>query len=205
MGRWSYSYRTEADDTIKISTSFLNKNGYFRGLLSGTITWTHSWSGNESSVGIEVSTLGDDEFLRIHYAQTNTDTDEKKNFDYKIPLTTTPCYFGGYRYWFICPWYKNGTYCGRRVGTLYKDGDYFACRHCYDLTYHSRKENRRYGLFPMFQVLTLEKKIEELREQIKTPYYAGKPTRKQQKLEKLYKQTHLHYKDYIRLERKKIV
>lgn len=187
MGRWNYSNRTETDDVKKISTSFLYKNDYFCGVRSGTITWTNNFSGNQSSVGIEVATI-DDPYLRIHYTQTNHDTNEKKDFDYKIPLTTTHCHFGGKRYWFICPWYKNDIHCGRRVGTLYKDGDYFACRHCYDLTYSSKNQNRHYEYYPLFNTIMISKKIEELEAKIKRPYYAGKPTKKQQKLEQMYKQ-----------------
>lgn len=207
MGRWSYSNKTEADDVIKITTSFLKKQGYFKGWLSGTITWTRSgmWGESKSSVGISVSTLDGDGYLHINYTQTDNDTGEKKEFDYKIPLTTTPCRYGSKRYWFQCPWYKNDVYCGRRVGTLYKDGDYFACRHCYNLTYSSRKENRRYKMFPLFNVLTIETKIEKLQKQIKRPYYAGKPTRKQRRLESLYRQAGINYRQYIELEKKKML
>ena len=195
----SYFGKTEADDLKKISTSFLYKHGYFKGWRSGTITWTHGWSDTKSSVGIEVSTLSDEDYLRIHYTQTDYMTEEKKEFDYKIPLETSECHFGGRRYWFRCPWYKNGIYCGRRVGVLYKDGDYFACRHCYDLTYSSRKVNRHYMYFPLFRAMTLEQKIDELHEQIKRPYYAGKPTRKQRRLEQLYMQAGISYERFNRL------
>lgn len=47
----------------------------------------------------------------------------------------TPCNFGGYRYWFLCPG------CGRRVAILYAAGKYFLCRHCYRLTYASSQES----------------------------------------------------------------
>jgi len=163
------------------------------------MTWTRSgiWGEHKSSIGIVVSTMGGDDYLRIHYTQTDRDTNEKKNFDYKIPLTTTTCRFGGKRYWFVCPWYKRGVYCGRRVGTLYKDGYYFACRHCYELSYSSRNANRRYKMFPLFSILTLEQQIEELHKQIRRPYYQGKPTRKQRRLEKLYAQTGVNYKQYV--------
>ena len=205
MGRWSYSNKTEADYIKKISTSFLKQHKYFLGWRGGTITWTNGYSGNKSSVGIETSGIEDNPYLRIHYTQTDNSTGEKKDFDYKIPLTTTPCRYGGKRHWFICPWYKNGVYCGKRVGTLYKDGDYFACRHCYELTYSSKKENRRYKLFPIFNVLTLDKKIEDLQQTIKHPYYAGRPTRKQRRLERLYEQSDINYKKYTTLERKNML
>ncbi|BFT95181.1 MAG: hypothetical protein MNSN_04940 [Minisyncoccus archaeiphilus] len=185
--------KNEADGVKKISISFLKKNGYLKGWRSGTITWTSGYDEHKSSVGIEVSTVSSDSYLRINYTQTDNYSGEKKDFDYKIPLTTTPCRFGGKRYWFVCPWYKNGVYCGRRVGTLYKDGDYFACRHCYDLTYASKNVNRRYKMFPLFNVLTIEQKIEELEKSIKCRYYNGKPTKKQKRLDLLYKDLELNY------------
>ncbi len=205
MGRWSYSNKSEADYLKKIETHFLKKHGYFQGWRSGTLSWTNGYTGNKSSVGIEVSTWDDENYLRIHYTQTDNGTGEKKEFDYKIPLTTTPCRFGGKRYWFVCPWYKNGAYCGRRVGVLYKDGDYFACRHCYELTYSSKKENRRYKLFPLFSAFAIGGKIEKLQEQIKRPYYAGRPTKKQRRLIRLYERSALDYRAYQRLEKQKIV
>ncbi len=185
MGRWSYGGKTEADYLKKIEASFLRKHGFFNGWRSDSIVWTSNWDGKKTSVGISSSTTSDDKHIRIYYTQTDNDTGEEKDFDYKIPLVTTPCRYGGKRYWFKCPWYKNSVYCGRRVGVLYKDGDYFACRHCYDLTYSSRKENRRYRYYPLFNTIQLETKIEELEEKIKRPYYAGKPTQKQRQLEKL--------------------
>lgn len=190
--------KNEADDTKKISTSFLKKHDYFCGRQSGTITWTRNglWGENKSSVSIEVSTLNMDNYLRIHYTQTNRETGGKKDFDYRIPLTTTPCRYGGKRYWFICPWYKNGTYCGRRVGTLYKDGDYFACRHCYELAYSSQKENRRSHYQPLFRTLETSTKIDKLKKEIKRHFYKGKPTRKYKMLEKLYTKTFTDYRKF---------
>jgi hypothetical protein len=166
--------KTEADNIKKISTSFLRKHGYFIGWKSGTITWTRSgfWGEDKSSVGVEVSTMNDENYLRIHYTQTDNNTQEKKNFDYKIPLITTPCPYGGKRYWFTCPMSRNGKYCGRKVSVIYKDGDYFACRHCYNLTYSSRNQGGRYkGFLSMADV-------DEAREKVKRYHYRGKPTKK---------------------------
>lgn len=187
--------KNESDGLNTITAGFLRKHDYFRGVRTGTITWTRSgmWGESKSSVGIEVSILSGEGYLRIHYTQTDRDTDEKKDFDYKIQLTTTPCHFGGKRYWFICPWYRNGVYCGRRVGVLYKDGDYFACRHCYELTYHARNINRRYKYFQFFEVMSSQQKMDELESKIKRPYYRGKPTRKKKQLLKLQNRALLAY------------
>ncbi len=184
MGRYYWSKKEEADSLKKIHIWWLRKQGYLNGWASGTIKWTNGFSGNESSVGIEISTYIDEPYLRIHYTQTDRD-DTKTDYDYKIPLITTPCYFGGKRYWFTCPWYVNGKYCGRRVGVIYLGGKHFACRHCHNLSYESRNQSRSYRLYPLFSAMTHITNIEKLEEKIKRPYYAGKPTRKQRRLEKM--------------------
>ena len=58
--------------------------------------------------------------------------------DYPIRLQTTPCNYGGDRYWFACP----AVGCGRRVAVLYSAGKYYACRHCYQLAYTSQRETK---------------------------------------------------------------
>jgi len=199
MGRLSYSNRTKADWLEYISTTFLNKKGYFQCSHSGTLTWTRGeW---KSSVNFVTSISDKCSYFRLKYTQTDRNTGEKKDFDYKIPLVTTPCQYGGKRYWFICPWSKNGIYCGRRVGKLYKNGDYFACRHCHNLTYDSRKINRKCKSFPLFNVLDIEQKIEELYETIKRPYWRGKPTKKQRQLEMLQRQINTNLRKCYQLER----
>jgi len=84
---------------------------------------------------------------------------------------------------------RNGVPGGRRVGTLYKNGDYFACRHCYDLTYGSRKVNRAYLRASGLGIILYDQKIGELEKSIKRRTYAGKPTRKRRRLMKLYEQS----------------
>ena len=208
MGRWSYSSKEEADHLTKLDVSFLNKHGFFEhGYHSETITWTRSgmWGEKKSSISVSSSVYDSEKKVHLNYVITKQD-EEKKTIDYDIPLATTPCNYGGVRYWFVCPLSRDGKYCGRRVGTMYLgNGDYFACRHCYDLTYGSKKQNRRYKYAPLFEVLGTEKKIEDLQDQIKRPYYAGKPTRKQRKLEHLHSKTSQSYRRYLQLERKKLL
>jgi len=172
---------------------WLKKHGYLNGWKLGEMEWKSGFS-NKSSVGIEVCTI--ESYVRFFYTQTE-ENGEKKKFDYKVSLTTTSCNYGGVRYWFICPLSKNGVYCGRRVGVLYKAGDYFGCRHCYDLTYNSRNENHKYKNYPLLFWLKSWGKIEELEEKIKRPYYKGKPTRKQRKLEKIERRM-IPYLDFIK-------
>ncbi len=201
MGRYYFSTKTEADNLKKIDISWLKHQGLLQGWHSSTISWTNGFTGDKSSVGIEISVLSKERYARIHYTQTGQN-EEKRYFDYRIPITSTPCNYGGERYWFTCPWYKNGNYCGQRVRTLYKAGDYFACRHCYNLTYSDRNANRRYRMLPLFNTLLVEKKIDELQNKIKKPFYAGKPTKKRLRLEKLYRQATT---SYSRLKEEKLI
>lgn len=187
MGRYYSSTKTEADNLKKIDISWLNRQNLLQGWRSDQINWTNGHTGDKSSIGIDVVLSENEKYARLHYTQTEHGG-EKKDFDYRIPIISTPCNYGGKRYWFICPLSKNGQYCGKRVRVLYKAGDYFACRHCYNLTYSARNENRRYKMFSLFDTLITEQKIDELQKKIKKRYYAGKPTKKQQRLERLYKQ-----------------
>ena len=49
-----------------------------------------------------------------------------------IPVAWTPCNFGGYRPWFVCPEKEGG--CGRRVAILYEPNPPL-CRICRGLCY----------------------------------------------------------------------
>lgn len=64
-------------------------------------------------------------------------------FGRSVKVTTTPCYLGGYRYWFVCP------ICKRRCAILYP----YSCRVCRNGRYASellsprdRKINKAIGL-----------------------------------------------------------
>lgn len=192
--------KSEADGCKKIEIWWLLRDIKQRGGYKYT---TVSWgeNGSRGSVSVEVSLNGEEKYARFVYTQTDNSTGEKKDFDYKVPIVETPCHLGGTRYWFKCSLYKSGNYCGRRVGVLYKDGDWFGCRHCYELTYSSRKVNKRYKLYPMFRVLELDGQIERLEMKAKRYTYRGKPTKKRQKLERLYAQSVNNYQDFQRTEK----
>ena len=188
MGHYYHDKRDFAEDTLTIHSWFLNQHGYFKHSQSGTMTWTRNDFGGETSSNISIATIlskTESSEIRLLYSQTDRDTGQKKDFDYTIPLVTTPCNYGGLRYWFICPWYKNKVYCGRRVGSLYKGSDYFACRHCNNLAYKVQNENRKGQFYFFGKIFDIDNKVDELSKQIKRPYYGGKPTKKQQRLEDL--------------------
>lgn len=169
-----------------MSISFLKKHDYLseNSCRSGGVSWKNCYGEETGSISIVVSTFEGENFVRFYYTVTDRSSGEKTDYDYKVQLTTTPCNFGGVRYWFICPLSRNGVYCGRRVAKLYKapGGSYFGCRHCNNLSYESRNESR-HGMFGAFgAVLKADKQIEELSEQIKRWTWRGRPTRKAKRL-----------------------
>ena len=180
MGRYYWSKKDTVEDSTKLSIAKLKEFGLLCGCCSTTLTWTRSLSGHKSSIGIAINVLDEPYYAKLNYTITARDSGEKTDYDYKIGLTTTPCHFGGVRYWFNCPLVRNGVPCGRRVGTLFlsSGGKYFGCRHCYDLSYESRNECRLGRFGQLGYVLKAERQVEELREKVKRRTWRGRPTRK---------------------------
>ncbi len=158
MGRWSYSSRSTVEECKTITTKFLNEHKYFDGGVRwGGMNWSRNGE-KTGSIGFVVSTVEGDEYIRFQYTQTDRNTGEKTELDYKARLDWTPCHFGGRRWWFICPLVVNGRVCSRRVGSLHLgSGKYFGCRHCYNLTYESSKESHKFD--SMFLKMGIDPKI----------------------------------------------
>lgn len=187
MGRTYWSSKTESDYLLKLNIYWLRKNDYFSSpcVKSGTITWTTRSTGHQNNISIEVNTIKENKYIKLIYTQTDRDTEEKKDFDYQMSITTTPCHFGGHRYWFECGLLAKGRYCGRRVATLYKNGDYFGCRHCHNLSYSSRNVNHRNVYSLLGKMMEKEEKAEKIRGEIKRQTYRGQLTKKMKKLVRL--------------------
>lgn len=193
--------KTEADRCMKIEVWWLLRDMSATGVTYKNITISWGDNGSRGSVGAQVSIWEEEKYVRFQYSQTNNTTGEKKDYNYKVKLIQTPCHFGGTRYWFECPLYKSEKFCGRRVGVLYKDGDYFGCRHCYELTYSSRNKNRNHYLNSLFRVLEIEMEEEKLYKKAKRFTYKGKPTKIRQKIAKLDSEMVHSYRRYTQLEK----
>jgi hypothetical protein len=135
-GTW---YRFNTKSTISecqsIDVRYLQRNG-----LLGP---GHSFSLQWSRAGRQTGSIGGvvyDDRVTFFYRHRRGPGGEWEDVRETVPLTRTACNFGGERPWFICP----GAGCGRRVALLYGPGRYFLCRHCYDLTYDSQRENKMY-------------------------------------------------------------
>jgi hypothetical protein len=149
---WRSSKKTVVEDCRNLDTNrWMREDILHPGVWqSGNWAWFRDETRTEqtSSIGYEVNTRDGSSWVRLFY----TFTESKDAIDYRIRLVTTRPRFGGLRWWFLCPLGVNGRTCGRRVGKLYlpPGGRYFGCRHCYDLTYTSCQESRKYDSLHRF-------------------------------------------------------
>lgn len=174
-----------AEQSHPISIFWLKQNGFLipkqfsGGVRSGTVSWL--FGSRKSTVRFIVATnmeerAGIGDYINLQYTRTNQPTGEKEEIDIKVPLTTTHCNYGGVRYWFEC------TYCGSRVGVIYKLGTYFGCRKCGNLAYLAQMEG---GKFRVGSVNI--PKVEQAEKEVGRFYYNGKQTRKYRRLLRLSK------------------
>jgi hypothetical protein len=139
MGRDRWSSRRIVEDSLQIPVEAFLRWGTFS-YPSGTtrtITWTNSRTGMELG-RIEYIVQRDENGIAICFRRqfTRPYSAEKLVEDFTIPLTFTPCHFGGKRFWFQCC-------CGRRVGQLYlpPDQQTLGCRVCLNLIHRSAREH----------------------------------------------------------------
>lgn len=172
--------KNTCETSRELSIHFLKRHGYLDGVYSsGTMTWTHGWSGNQSSIKIIGCVYGDDPHFRLQYTYTGFD-DVKTNIDYKVEVVSTPCYFGGKRHWFTCPLIRDGVACRRRVGVLYGAGKYYGCRHCHDLAYQSQQETHS-GMWHVLRK-SLFGDLFEKEAAIRVKYWRGRHTKRYRRL-----------------------
>lgn len=98
-----------------------------------------------------------------------------RNTQSTFNLATTPCTYGGERWWLECP------RCNRRVTKLYKENDNFECRTCLGLEYSSHRRN--YRSFEPFIVRMLE--YEKMEPRSAYISYRGRITKRTRREEKL--------------------
>lgn len=194
MGRIYFNAKSTVESELQLNIFKLNQWNFLKNGSQGVLRWTKSISKKESCVGF-MAEMGERPNIRLIYTTTKPDGDTIDN-DYRIWLSTTPCNYGGKRYWFCCP------YCGRRVGTLYLTGRYdkFICRECSNLSYESRNESRSYRSNALFFLVNLHGKIQKLSKKLKRRQYAGRPTKKAMKL---YRMETIFHRIYTQREKAK--
>jgi len=175
MSKYYFDKKEEVENYKQLNVFLLKKHGFFKDdFNTGIVTWSISGT-KTGSVSVQSYLEEGKRVIRLIYTITNRQSGEAVDYNYVASLTKTVCYFGGYRYWFVCPMFANGLYCRRRVASLYLGDNYFACRHCHNLTYSSRNEG---GISKILGQAVSFPELDKLRRSIKRTHYAGKPTRK---------------------------
>jgi hypothetical protein len=171
--RYYYNSKPTAEESLDLSVYNLKRRGMLTGHAAVEITWISSCSGKESTVSVIVD-ITDDPHITLIYGLTDREGN-KTDYNYEVSLLTTPCTYGSVRYWFACP------VCHERVGVLYlaPGNVYFTCRHCNNITYHSRNRCR------IASFGHTSRQIDKLRSEIKRWTWRGRPTRKVRRLQAL--------------------
>ncbi len=97
--------RRVAESSKNFSVFWLKKYGYLSKDVTykyGGITWTWHWSGHQNNISFLVNREDGEQWIRLTYTVTTSDG-VKTDMDFKLPLTTTKCNYGGIRYWLYAP------------------------------------------------------------------------------------------------------
>ena len=126
----------------EISIKLLKDNGFLDSNKTGTVEWKNVAGDVVCSVEVEsfISVaVAKTSFLMVRHGVLATGVQ-------KIELIRHHCNYGGVRYYFACPAFADGVYCGNKVTKLFlpPGGSVFGCRQCYDLTYQSCQESHKY-------------------------------------------------------------
>jgi hypothetical protein len=131
-GRFKKQGRETVESNPLLDVNRLLAKGCLRPGWSGTCQWP---DGNEvASIGLRAVAEG------LHLAYRVRIDGKWEDLADVIPIVRVPCRFGGSRPYFICPRFRDGRQCGRRVANLYLSNSYFRCRHCNRLPYASQHE-----------------------------------------------------------------
>ena len=107
---------------------------------AGKVTITRQFSGNGNKTCLRLKTEG------IVTAASQDTGGFVTVTGQDVSITTTPCFYGGERNWFLCPAVVDGVLCENRAAKLHlpPGGTMFACRQCHDLTYESCQQSHKY-------------------------------------------------------------
>ncbi len=127
--RWHFGAKSTTNDYRSIDVRRFKREGVLRPGYWGGWQWSRD---GEVIASIQIRTEQDRIMLTYRHRSGGEDW---KDEQYPVYLDWTDCHLGGQRSWFLCP----ALGCGRRVAILY-GGGIFACRHCYQLSYASSRE-----------------------------------------------------------------
>lgn len=134
---WHRGRKLTVENCVSLVASQARRAGHLPNGCSETyLPLTHPQTGERVET-LHYAFVENKQGFRILWLRSMVWQDKRLDLEQRIPLMTTRPYFGGVRWWFAC------LSCQRRVGRLYlpPGRNYFACRHCYNLTYRSAQEH----------------------------------------------------------------
>ena len=138
-GREAEVYSGTVEESLHLDVNLLVREGTIRkqSQTSGMISWDRP-IGNKPSIGFEAQCFMENGYMRLQYAVTSLAM-QAQAVSYNVELFSTRPYFGGIRWWFICP----NPDCNSMVAKLYQPpgANYFLCRTCQNLTYQSCRDS----------------------------------------------------------------
>lgn len=174
--------RSTTEEAKRIELSWLKKHDYLNGYGSGNLQWSRN--GNPiGNIDLKIN-ISNNPRVEFSYKIKKREETIWNDMSYSFNMVKIPCYYGGFKWFFVCGLYKDGVLCGKRARVLYDVGNYFGCRKCANLSYKSCNEGKRFR-GGMFRVLTKNWDAEDYRATLKRIQYRGKPTRKFKKYLKL--------------------
>lgn len=163
--------RLSINDLVKTKAIVKNKE------ISSLIKWT-----NGSEIKINSVYNDTDVYLQLLYTITNKETNEVKQFNYKVFIQKVKSNLGkGVNLYFYCP--ESALRC--KVLYLCYASERFKCRKAYNkrIYYSSQTHSKEYRLNGLF--FKLENTINELSNKRETTTYKGKPTKRSLRLLRL--------------------
>jgi hypothetical protein len=139
-GNWHrFDKKTTTGECHSVDVRYLHRENLLRSGHSFSLRWSRAGRETGSIGGIVEGTKTPERMILL-FRHRKGPGGEWEDVRESVPLSWTPCNFGGERPWFLCP----GAGCGQRVAVLYGPGRYFLCRHCYDLSYQSQRDTKMY-------------------------------------------------------------
>ncbi len=140
-GNWyRLDKKTTTSECHSVDVRYLQRENLLRSGHSFSLRWSRAVRETGSIGGIVEGMETPERVILLYRYRSSGQGKEWEDVRESILLSWTACNFGGERPWFICP----GAGCSRRVAVLYGPGRYFLCRHCYDLSYQSQRDNAMY-------------------------------------------------------------
>lgn len=176
MARFS-NYPTLYDECNTVSISFLKQHQYLTPgtYKSGCINWSINGK-SRGSISIAVNTFADQPYLELNYKIHD------KPINYKVNLITVTSNIGkGVVWFFICP------VTGKRCRKLYLVGTYFLHREAFTgCMYDKQKQSKKWRNFDALfgSLFTVDDAYEKIDSKYFKTHYAGKPTKRYQRLMK---------------------